>query len=215
MVSSMTEAIVHCLLLLLLLLNRFSRVQLCAASQMTAHQAPSSLGSSRQEHWTGLPFPSLMHEVKSESEVAQSRPTLRNPMDCSLSGSSVHGIFQARVLEWGAITFSVPCSSYCKQCYNGHWGTCVSFNSNFLGVYAQQWDCQVIRQFCSQFFKESPHYSSQWLYKSGFPPTVLKGFPFLHTLPAFIVCRFFDDGPSDQCGMISHCGFDLHFSDNE
>ena len=46
-------------------------------------------------------------EVKSESEVAQSCPTLCDPMDCSLPGSSVHGIFQARVLEWGAIAFSV------------------------------------------------------------------------------------------------------------
>ena len=45
-------------------------------------------------------------KVKSESEVAQSCPTLRDPMDCSLPGSSVHGIFQARVLEWGAIAFS-------------------------------------------------------------------------------------------------------------
>ena len=45
-------------------------------------------------------------KVKSESEVAQSCPTLRDPMDCSLPGSSVHGIFQARVLEWGATAFS-------------------------------------------------------------------------------------------------------------
>ena len=45
-------------------------------------------------------------KVKSESEVAQSCPTLCDPMDCSLPGSSVHGIFQARVLEWGAIAFS-------------------------------------------------------------------------------------------------------------
>ena len=45
-------------------------------------------------------------EVKSESEAAQSCPTLSNPMDCSLPGSSIHGIFQARVLEWGAIAFS-------------------------------------------------------------------------------------------------------------
>ena len=45
-------------------------------------------------------------EVKSESEVAQSCPTLSDPMDCSLPGSSVHGSFQARVLEWGAIAFS-------------------------------------------------------------------------------------------------------------
>ena len=42
-------------------------------------------------------------KVKSESEVPQSCPTLRDPMDCSLPGSSVHGTFQARVLEWGAI----------------------------------------------------------------------------------------------------------------
>ena len=43
---------------------------------------------------------------KSESEVAQSCPTLSDPMDCTLPGSSIHGIFQARVLEWGAIAFS-------------------------------------------------------------------------------------------------------------
>ena len=45
-------------------------------------------------------------KVKSESEVAQSCPTLRDPMDCSLPGSSVHGIFHARVLEWVAIAVS-------------------------------------------------------------------------------------------------------------
>ena len=45
-------------------------------------------------------------QVKSESEVAQSCLTLRDPMDCSLPGSSIHGIFQARVLECGAIAFS-------------------------------------------------------------------------------------------------------------
>ena len=68
---------------------------------MAAHQAPLSLGFSWQEHWSGVPFPSPMYE----SEVAQLCPTLRDPMDCSLPGSSVHGIFQARVLEWGAIAF--------------------------------------------------------------------------------------------------------------
>ena len=45
-------------------------------------------------------------KVKSESEVAQSCPTLSDPMDCSLPGSSIHGIFQARLLEWSAIAFS-------------------------------------------------------------------------------------------------------------
>ena len=90
------------LLPLLLLLSRFSRVRLCATPQTAAHQAPPSLGFSRQEHWSGLPFPSPIHE----SEVAQSCPTLSDPMDCSLPGSSIHGIFQARVLEWGATAFS-------------------------------------------------------------------------------------------------------------
>ena len=49
-------------LLLLLLLSRFSRVRLCATPEMAAHQAPLSLGFSRQEHWSGVPFPSPMHE---------------------------------------------------------------------------------------------------------------------------------------------------------
>ena len=47
---------------LLLLLSRFSRVRLCATPQTAAHQAPPSLGFSRQEHWNGLPFPSPMHQ---------------------------------------------------------------------------------------------------------------------------------------------------------
>ena len=45
-------------------------------------------------------------KAKSESEVAQLCPTLSNLMDCCLPGSSIHGVFQARVLEWGAIAFS-------------------------------------------------------------------------------------------------------------
>ena len=49
---------------LLLLLSHFSRVRLCATPEMAAYQAPPSLGFSRQEHWSGLPFPSPMHESK-------------------------------------------------------------------------------------------------------------------------------------------------------
>ena len=60
--------------------------------------APPSLGFSRQEHWSGLPFLLQCKKVKSESEVTQSCPYLSDPMDCSLPGSSVHGIFQAGVL---------------------------------------------------------------------------------------------------------------------
>jgi len=88
---------------MLLLLSRFSHIRLCATPETAAHQAPPSLGFSRQEHWSGLPFPSEMHE--SESEVAQLCPTPSNPMDCSPPGPSVHGIFQARTLEWVAIAF--------------------------------------------------------------------------------------------------------------
>ena len=147
-------------MLLLLLLSCLSRVWCCVTPQMVAHQAPPSLGFSRQEHCSGLPFPSPMHEsekwkwscsvvsdsvrphrrqptrlprpwdspgkniavgchfllqcvkVKSESEVAQSCPTPSDPMDCSPPGSSIHGIFQARVLEWGAICFSAIISNY-------------------------------------------------------------------------------------------------------
>ena len=64
---------------------------------------------------------SLLMKVKSESEVAQSYPTLSDPMDHSLPGSSTHGIFQARVLEWGAIAFSIPLHggtiNYCLTSY--------------------------------------------------------------------------------------------------
>ena len=60
----------HGSILLLLLLSRFSRVRPCVTPQMAAHQAPLSLGFSRQEHWSGLPFPSPVQE--SENEISRS-----------------------------------------------------------------------------------------------------------------------------------------------
>ena len=75
---------------------------------MAAHQALWSLGFSKQEHWSGLPFPSPMRE----SEVTQLCSTLSDPMDCRLPGSPVHGIFQARVLELVATAFSKVSTSY-------------------------------------------------------------------------------------------------------
>ena len=92
---------------MLLLLSHFSRVRLCVTPQ-TAHQAPLSLGFSRQERtleWVTISFSNAWKwkgKVKSLSRV----PTLHDPMHWSLPGSSIHGIFQARVLEWGAIAFS-------------------------------------------------------------------------------------------------------------
>ena len=103
------------ILLLLLLLSRLSRVRLCATPEMAAHQAPPSLGFSRQEHWSGLPFPfpgdhphpeiepCLPHSRKTLnhlshlgsssvqfSSVAQLCLTLCNPMNCSTPGLPVH-----------------------------------------------------------------------------------------------------------------------------
>ena len=87
--------------LLLLLLSRFSRVH---RRQPTRLPRPwDSPGKN-----TGVGYHCLLQcmKVKSESEVIQWCLTLRDPMDCSPPGSSVHGIFQARVLEWRAIAFS-------------------------------------------------------------------------------------------------------------
>ena len=69
---------------------KWSRVWLLATPWTAAHQAPPSMGFSRQECWSGVPL----------------CPTLCDPMDCSLPGSSVHGILQARILKWIAISFS-------------------------------------------------------------------------------------------------------------
>ena len=93
----------------MLLLSHFSHVWLCVTPQMAAHQAPPSLGpwdSPGKNTEVGCHFLLQCMKVRSESEVVQSCPTLSDPMDCRLPGSSIHGIFQARVLEWGAIAFS-------------------------------------------------------------------------------------------------------------
>ena len=95
-------------LLLLLPLSRFSGVQLCATLPHRRQPTwlPRPWDSPGKNTGVGCHFLLQCMKVKSESEVAQSCMTLCDPMDCSLPGSSVHEIFQARVLEWGAIAFS-------------------------------------------------------------------------------------------------------------
>ena len=110
--SSNTSSIV--MLLLLLLLSCFSHVRLCVTPETAAHQIPGTL---QARSGVGCHFLLQCMKVKSESEVAQSCPTPSDPMDCSPPGSCVHGIFQARVLEWGAIAFS----KYSNR--NEHFGT--------------------------------------------------------------------------------------------
>ena len=75
---------------------------------MAAHQASPSVDSPDKNTGVGCHFLLQCMKVKSESEVTQSRPTLSDPMDCSLRGPSGHGLCQARVLEWVAIAFSRP-----------------------------------------------------------------------------------------------------------
>ena len=92
---------------LLLLLSRFSPVQLCDPVDSSPLGFLCPWDSPDKNTGAGCHFLLQCMKVKSESDVTQSCPTLSDPMDCSPPGSSVHGIFQARVLEWGAIAFSI------------------------------------------------------------------------------------------------------------
>ena len=89
---------------LLLLLSRFHRVR---PHRRQPTRRPRPWDSPGKNTGVGCHFLLQSMKVKSESEVTQSCPTLSNPMDCSPPGSSVRGVFQARVLEWGASAFSV------------------------------------------------------------------------------------------------------------
>ena len=89
-----------------MLLSHFSRVQLCATHSRQPIRLPRPWDSPGKNTGVGCHFLLQCSKVKSESEVAQSFPTLSDPMDRSLPGCSFHWIFQARVLEWGAIAFS-------------------------------------------------------------------------------------------------------------
>ena len=101
-----------------------------------AHQASPSLEFSRN---TGMGCHFLLQcmKMKSESEVAQSCPTLHDHMYCSLPGSSVHGIFQAKVMEWGAIAFSIRMLKLLHNCTHI---TC--WQSNAQNSPSQAWAIQ-------------------------------------------------------------------------
>ena len=88
------------------MLSHFSRVRLCATQRRQPTRLLCPWDSPGKNTGVGCHFLLQCMKVKSDSEVAQSCPTLSDPMDCSLPGSSAHGIFQARVLEWGAVAFS-------------------------------------------------------------------------------------------------------------
>ena len=83
-----------------------SRLSLCDPIDGEPTRCPRPWDSPVKNTGVGCHFLLQCMKVKSETEVAQSCLTLSDPMDCSLPGSSVHGIFQGRVLDWGAIAFS-------------------------------------------------------------------------------------------------------------
>jgi len=85
-------------------------------------------------------------KAKSESEVAQSCPTLSDPMDCSPPGSSVHGIFQARVLEWGAIVDKSKRSSYSPFFFFKTWVLVTNISGN-LEEKSKTWACVCYKKF--------------------------------------------------------------------
>ena len=135
-------------------------------------------------------------EVKSESEVAQSCLTLCDPTDCSPPGSSIHGIFQARVLEWGAIAFSAIHISYYHL---NHYSSC-------------HHHCEDgHKQSLSSRSREGPPYVTWWqrllLRKRSFYSMVvwIQFLPFLLCFLADIgktdarILRFLRQAPSDGC----------------
>ena len=107
-------------ILLLLLPSCFSRVRLCATHRWQPTRLLHPWDSPGKNIGVGCHFLVQCMKVKSESEVAQSCPTLSDPMDCSPPGSSAHGIFQARVLEWVAIAFSVDSDFVTLRVPKGH-----------------------------------------------------------------------------------------------
>ena len=90
------------------LLSHFSRVWLCAPAEMAAHRLPRPWDSPGKNTGVGCHFLLQCMKVKSEREVTQLCLTLGDPMDCNLPGSSIHGIFQARGLEWVPLPSPVP-----------------------------------------------------------------------------------------------------------
>ena len=107
------ESTTTIMLLLLLLLSHSVVSDSVWSHRRQPTRLPHPWDSPGKNTGVGCHFLLQCMKVKSESEVAQSCPTLSDPMDCSPPGSSVHGILQARVLEWGASAFSYH--------HQGHW----------------------------------------------------------------------------------------------
>ena len=119
-------------MLLLLLLSRSVVSNSVRPHRWQPTRLPHPWYSPGKNTGAGCHFLLQCMKVKSESEVAQTCSTLSNPMDCSPSGSSVHGIFQARGLEWGAIAFSDICQYIHTNMYDYSYPCLFNTNNNIL-----------------------------------------------------------------------------------
>ena len=147
-----------------------SRVRLFATPWTVAHQAPTSIEFSRQEYWSGLAFPSPLRannflqtkqnliialKIKSNKQTScfstapcmramslQLCLTLCDPMECSLPGSSVHGIFQARILEWVAVCLSRR-SSRPRDWTHGSYVSCIGRRVLYQSCHLGSLHCTV------------------------------------------------------------------------
>ena len=104
------------------------------------------MGFSRQEYWSGLLCPPP-GDLPNPGIERGSLALQANSLPAEIPRSSIYilHLLYPFICSWTLRL--IPCPGYCKQCCNEHWGSCVSFNSGFLVVYAQQWDCWVIWQF--------------------------------------------------------------------
>ena len=171
--------------MLLLLLSHFSRVRLCVTPQTAAHQAPSSLGFSRQERWSGLPFPSPMHESE------------KWKWNCSVMSDSSwpHGLQPTRLLHpWEFPGKSTGVGCHCLLRHNLY-SICCLQTVFWLCCMA----CQILVT----------------LTRIESVPPALEAQGLNHwTTREVPIYRLFDDGHSDLHEMVPHCSFDLHFSDH-
>ena len=119
------------------------------------------------------------------------------------------------ICQWTFRLF--PCFGYYKQWCYGHRVVCIFLNYSFIWIYAQEWDCWNLWQVYFIFLRnlQTVFHNSCTNTHSHIPLTVQQDSLVSTPHPAFVICRLFNDGHSDQCEILPHCSFHLHFSNNQ